>query len=177
MEENFKAQNLEVFFTAEEIAGRVKELADSISKDYAGKKLTVVGVLNGSFIFMADLVREISIPVCCDFLSLSSYGSGTKSSGKINMNMDLKNPVEGKHVLLIEDIVDSGLTLEFLQNHFKKKKAASVRFCSLIKKVDAAKKSLEIDYLGFPIKGDDFLVGYGLDHDENNRALPFIAKK
>jgi hypoxanthine phosphoribosyltransferase len=156
------------------IQQKVRELARKISGDYAGHTPLLVGVLKGAWVFMADLVRQISIPITCDFLGVSSYGASTVSSGVVKIVADLKKPVEGKQVLLIEDIVDSGLTLNFLIENMQLRCARSVKVCALLDKPARHRVDVKIDYLGFTVP-DRFLVGYGIDYAERYRNLPYIG--
>ncbi|MBK6684848.1 MAG: hypoxanthine phosphoribosyltransferase [Deltaproteobacteria bacterium] len=163
-----------VMLSTEIIQKRVVEMATLIRQDYAGQELTVVGVLKGSFIFMADLVREIDLPLRCDFLGLSSYGSATESSGVVAITKDLDGPVDGRHVLVIEDIIDTGLTMAYLLQNLATRRPASVKIASLLSKPARRQIEVKIDYLGFTIE-DRFVVGYGLDFDGQYRNLPFIG--
>lgn len=166
----------EVLLTEEQIAERVRELGSKISDDYKDKELVLVGILKGSFIFLADLIRCISIPLSVDFVAIASYGASTKSSGIVRVLKDLDDSVEGKHVLLVEDIVDTGLTLKLsnIVDNLHAKKAASVRICSLLDKPNRRKVDVEVDYTGFVIP-DRFVVGYGLDLGGLYRNLPYIG--
>lgn len=161
-------------FTADAIATRVRELGAQITAEYAGQEVTVLGVLNGSFIFMADLVRAIELPLRCDFLGLSSYGSATESSGVVAITKDLSGPVEGRHVLVVEDIIDTGLTMAYLLQNLRTRRPASVKIVSLLSKPARRQVEVAIDYLGFTIE-DRFVVGYGLDYDGKSRNLPYIG--
>lgn len=163
-----------VMLSAEAIAQRVRELGAQITKDYEGQELSVVGVLNGSFIFMADLVRSIELPIRCDFLGLSSYGSATESSGVVAITKDLSGPIDGRHLLIVEDIIDTGLTMAYLLQNLATRKPASVKIVSLLSKPARRQVDVAIDYLGFTIE-DRFVVGYGLDYDGRHRNLPFIG--
>lgn len=158
----------------EAIGARVAELAAQISGDYAGKELIAVSILKGSFIFAADLVRKLTVPVRCDFMSLSSYGDSRESSGIVRLAMDLSENIEGKHVLIIEDIIDTGLTLFHLRDLLKARAPESVRFCTLLDKPSRREADIHPDYCGFSID-DHFVVGYGLDCGGNHRCLPFVA--
>jgi hypoxanthine phosphoribosyltransferase len=160
--------------SAEAVANRVREMGAQIRADYAGKDLTVVGVLKGSFIFMADLVRAIDLPLSCDFLGLSSYGSATESSGVVAITKDLGDPIDHKDVLIIEDIIDTGLTMAYLLENLKTRHPASVKIASLLSKPARRQVEVHIDYLGFTIE-DRFVVGYGLDYAGLYRNLPFIG--
>ncbi|MDO8885914.1 hypoxanthine phosphoribosyltransferase [Candidatus Oleimmundimicrobium sp.] len=156
-----------------EIKKRVKELGESISKDYQGKELVLVGILRGAIIFLADLAREINVPMKVDFMAVSSYGSSTKTSGVVRILKDLDDDIRGKDVLIVEDIVDTGLTLKYLLKNLKSRKPASLKVCSLLKKENKQQISLDIDYCGFKVP-DNFIVGYGLDWDEKYRNLSCI---
>lgn len=164
----------EVMLSAETIQARVVEMGAQITRDLRGQNLTVVGVLRGSFIFMADLVRAIDLPLSCDFLGLSSYGASTKSSGVVQITKDLGDPVEGRHILVIEDIIDTGLTMAYLLENLATRKPASVQIASLLSKPARRQVEVDIDYLGFTIE-DRFVVGYGLDYAGEYRNLPFIG--
>ena len=164
----------DVFISAEKISLRVKELAEKISADYKGEKLTVICVLKGSFIFCADLVRHINIPVEVEFVQVSSYGSERVSSGEIDFKLPLKNSIEGKNVIVVEDIVDTGNTLDFLLKYFAEKKPKTLKLTSLLFKPVKLQKEVKIDYLGFEIE-DKYVIGYGLDDNEMYRELPYIG--
>lgn len=163
-----------VMLSQEQLATRVRELGAEITAAYAGKEVTVVGVLSGSFIFMADLVRHIELPIRCDFLGLSSYGSATESSGVVAITKDLSGPVEGRHILVVEDIVDTGLTMAYLLKNLATRKPASVRIVSLLSKPARRQVDVTIDFLGFTIE-DRFVVGYGLDFDGRYRNVPYLG--
>ncbi|MHC1566792.1 MAG: hypoxanthine phosphoribosyltransferase [Candidatus Syntropharchaeia archaeon] len=157
----------------EEIQKKVKELGKRISKDYSGKDLVVIGILKGSWIFMADLIREITIPVKCDFLKVSSY-VGSKSSGKVNIIADIGLSIERKDVLLIEDIVDTGITIKSIRDMLLLRKPSSLKICSLLDKPSRRVVEIHPDYIGFEIP-DRFVVGYGLDYNERFRNLRYIG--
>lgn len=161
------------FISEAKIKGRVKELAAMINKDYAGQEVIIVGVLNGSFIFCADLFRQLTIPCQIEFVSVSSY-EGTESSGEVSFRLDVKQSLVGKNVILVEDIVDTGLTISFLLKHMKLKNLKSLKLCSLLLKRARLKVEVPIDYLGFDIE-DKFVIGYGLDFDGRYRELPYIG--
>jgi hypoxanthine phosphoribosyltransferase len=167
-------KDIKDFLSSDKIKNRIKEIAAQINADYAGEELTVVGVLNGSFIFTADLVRQLNVPVNIEFMSASSYGEGTTSSGVVKINLDLKTNIEGKNVLLVEDIVDTGLTITNLIDVLKTRKPKSLKLCSLLYKPARIKHKVKIDYLAFEIP-DNFVVGYGLDFAGKYRELPFIG--
>ncbi len=167
---------LEILISEADIERRVGELARDISRDYAAdKELVLVGVLKGAFVFLADLSRKLSIPRRVEFMALSSYEKGSVASDSVRLVMDLRENIEGKHVLIVEDIVDTGRTLHFLVELLSTRKPKSIKTCALVRKPDRAEVDAEIDYLGFEIP-DVWVVGYGLDYDEQNRTLPYIAK-
>ena len=167
-------RQLKVLYTKEEIAERVARLAQQISTDYQGKCPLLVGILKGSFVFMADLIRLLQIPVEIDFISLSSYGSAKVTSGKVKVVQGLRFPVKGRDVLVIEDIVDTGLTVGFFMDYLRKKKPLSLKLCALFDKPSRRQTPISIDYIGFTVP-DKFLVGYGLDHNERFRHLPDLC--
>ena len=163
-----------ILITKEEIAEKVAELADRISRDYNGKELVLAGVLKGGFVILADLMREISIPLDMDLIAVSSYGSDVHSSGVVKLIKDMDVSVEGKHVLIVEDIIDTGLTLSYLVENFKTRHPLSVKVFAFLNKPDRRKVKLDVDYTGFIIP-DEFVVGYGLDYDNKYRQLPDIC--
>jgi hypoxanthine phosphoribosyltransferase len=158
----------------EEIAKRVKELGKQLTEEYKGKDLMVVGILKGCMLFLSDLVRAIDLPLTMDFMVVSSYGTSTKSSGVVRIIKDLEREIEGKDVLIIEDIVDTGLTLSYLMENLKTRNPNSVKVCSLLDKPERRKVQVDIEYVGFQIP-DEFVVGYGLDYAEIYRNLPFVC--
>ncbi|MGC4090634.1 MAG: hypoxanthine phosphoribosyltransferase [Polyangiaceae bacterium] len=160
--------------TESQIAERVAELGRAISAEYADKELVLVCVLKGSFVFAADLVRRIESPLRIEFFGVKSYGAQTSSSGVVQITLDLAHPIEGKHVLIVEDIVDTGLTLSYLSEQLRARGPASVKVCALLHKPARMKREVSIDYLGFTID-DVFVVGYGLDYAERHRNLPYIG--
>ena len=164
----------EILFSEEQLKERVAQIAAQIDRDYAGKELMLVSVLRGSFIFMADLVRAITVPCRVDFMAVSSYGSGTVSSGQVQITKDLSEDITGRHLLVVEDILDSGNTLSYLLEVLRARKPASIRLCTLLDKPERRVKSVQLDYTGFTIP-DAFVVGYGLDYDEYYRNLPYIG--
>jgi len=157
----------------EEILQKVRKIARDITAEYQNREPVLVGVLNGAFIFFADLVREISIPLKIDFVRLASYGSKNMSSGQIALTKDIELSIKEKSVIIVEDIIDSGLTLSHLVKHIKEREPESVKVCALINKLERREKEVRIDYWGFEIK-KGFVVGYGLDYDEQFRHLPYI---
>ena len=162
-----------LIISREAIATRIKELAAQISRDYADKNPLLVGILKGAFIFMADLARALDFPVEVDFVRLRSYGADTQTSGEVHITKDVETPIEDRHVVVVEDIVDAGLTLDFLLGHLVSYNPASLKVCCLIDKQERRQVEVPLDYVGFTIaKG--FLVGYGLDCGENSRTLPDI---
>ena len=164
-----------VLYTEEELKQRVAQLGAQITKDYAGKEnILLVSVLRGSYIFMADLSRAIDLPCIIDFMSVSSYGSGTESSGQVEIKKDISLNLEGYHVIIVEDILDSGNTLYYLMDMPRLRQAASIRICTLLDKPERRKKPVTADYSGFTVP-DAFVVGYGLDYDQKYRNLPYIG--
>jgi hypoxanthine phosphoribosyltransferase len=164
---------LNPLFSQEQIASIVKHLADRISKEYQGRELVLVCVLKGAFMFLSDLIRHLQIPVQVDFVRLASYGSGMKTSGKIEITKDIEIALEKKDVLIIEDIIDSGLTLQFLKDRLARRKPRSIKICALLDKKTRREVEMEADYLGTEVD-DIFIVGYGIDFNENYRHLPEI---
>ena len=162
-----------VLISREDIAQKVNEMALAISEEYNGKNLLIVGILKGAMIFMADLVRAISIDVQFDFMAVSSYGSSSKSTGVVRIIKDLDQNIQGRHILVVEDIVDTGLTLNYLLDILKAREPASVRICALLDKPSRREVNVPVDYNGFSIP-DEFVVGYGLDYNEMYRNLPEI---
>ncbi len=165
---------LRVLFHRQEIEATVRRLASEISQDYRHKNPLLLGILRGSFVFLADLIRHLDFPLEVDFIGLSSYGSSTQTSGKIKVVKKLETPVRDRHVLIVEDIVDSGLTTTFLLDYLQKQKSASVKICALSDKPSRRKVPVNIDYLGFTVP-NKFLVGYGLDANQKFRNLPDIC--
>ena len=163
-----------VLLSEKQLAKRIEEIGAQITADYAGKEILMIGVLRGAVIFMADLARSIKVPVAIDFMAVSSYGAGTTSSGVVRILKDLDENVEGKHILVVEDIIDSGLTLNYLLDNLKSRKPASIKLCTLLNKPERRKVDVKIDYNGFDVP-DYFVIGYGLDYAEKYRNLPFIG--
>jgi hypoxanthine phosphoribosyltransferase len=168
------ADRLVPLFSAEQIGARVRELGAEIARDYAGHNLVLVCVLKGSFVFASDLARSIDMPLRVDFLGVRSYGEGTESSGVVQITQDLSRPIEHEDVLLVEDIVDTGLTIAHLKDLLHTRAPSSVKVCALLHKPARARVAVAIDYLGFTIE-DRFVVGYGLDIGERYRNLPYIG--
>ena len=163
-----------VLFTEQELKDRVAEIAARIDRDYAGKEPMLISVLRGSFIFMADLARAITLPCTVDFMAVSSYGSGTTSSGQVKITKDLSESIEGRDIIVVEDILDSGNTLSYLFQLLQARHPASVRLCTLLDKPSRRTKPITADYTGFTVD-DLFVVGYGLDYAEKYRNLPYIG--
>ena len=161
-------------FSAPRIKTRVQELAKQISADYQNSELTIVGILKGSFVFVADLCRELTLPCRLEWISIASYGEQTQSSGVVRMTGDLTQPIDGKHVLVVEDIVDTGLTLSYLLESLRLRKPHTLRVCALLDKPVRRRVLVPLDYSGFSI-ADEFVVGYGLDYAGQYRNLPFIG--
>lgn len=174
MSSEFSNPNLEILFSHERIQQRIKELGAEITRDYAGRNPLLIGVLKGACFFLSDLLRNIDTRLSIEFMAISSYGSSTRTSGEVRIMKDLDVPVEGRDILVVEDIVDTGLTLTYLLDNLKSRGAASVKLAALLDKYDRREKEVPIDYLGFQIP-DHFVVGYGLDYAERYRNLPFIA--
>ena len=164
----------ETLFTREQIAQRVKELGAEITKDFAGEEILLVGILKGSVLFMADLMREIDLDVQIDFMIVSSYGNATKTSGEVQIRKDLDTSIEGKNVLIVEDIIDSGLTLSYLKKQLQGRHPKSLKICSFLDKPSRRKVELKGDYIGFEVE-DKYIVGYGLDAAQRLRQLPEIT--
>jgi len=166
--------HVESFLSEEKVDNRIKEMGEQISRDYAGKKVHLICVLKGGSFFMCELAKRITIPVTLDFMSVSSYGGGTESSGVIRIVKDLDESLEGKDVIIVEDIIDSGRTLKHLMKLLESRKPASLRLCTLLDKPDRRVVDVNVDYTGFAIP-DEFVVGYGLDYDQMYRNLPYIG--
>ena len=156
------------------LQGRIAEIAQEISQDYRGKEITAVCILKGSFIFFSDLIRRLDLPMTCEFLGVSSYGNKMVSSGEVKVTLDINEPLENKHVIVFEDIIDSGLTLSYIMNSLRARKPASLKSCALLMKPDSLKIEIEADYLGFKI-GNEFVVGYGIDYAGRFRGLPYVG--
>jgi hypoxanthine phosphoribosyltransferase len=164
---------LKILISRDEIANAVGRLASEIERDYQGKQPLLIGVLKGAFVFMADLIRQLNLPLELEFVRLSSYGAAKESSGRVRVVQELKTPIKGRDILVIEDIVDTGTTISFLLDYLIKKKPASLKLCVLTDKPSRRRVPVSIDYLGFTVP-DKFVVGYGLDFDERFRYLPEI---
>ena len=163
-----------VMLSEKEIADKIAELGAQISSDYAGKNLLLVSVLKGSVVFMSDLMRAITIPMRIDFMSVSSYGSGVKTTGVVKILKDLDHPIEGYDLLIVEDILDSGVTLSYLTGILKSRNPKSMKLVTLLDKPERRQVEVKADYIGFKIP-DEFVVGYGLDYDEQYRNLPYVG--
>lgn len=168
------AETIEVMFSEKEVSDRIKALGKQISEDYKGKQLHLICVLKGGVFFLCELAKHISVPVSFDFMSVSSYGDATVSSGEVKIGKDLDEPLEGRDVLVVEDIIDSGRTLSYLLDMLMKRKPASMKLCTLLDKPDRRVKEVQVDYTGFVIP-DAFIVGYGLDYAQKYRNLPYIG--
>lgn len=164
----------EIYFTEQQLIDKVAELGARITADYAGKEPLIVSVLKGSYVFMADLTRKIDIPCNVEFMVVSSYGKGTKTSGEVQIIKDIEQPIDGRDLLIVEDILDSGVTLHYLMQILTARGANSIRLCTLLSKPSRRKVDVPVDYLGFEIP-DEFVVGYGLDYAEKYRNLPYIG--
>ena len=164
----------EILVQPDELSHRVQELAEEISRDYEGRELLLVGVLKGAVFFLSDLMRELRVPCEVDFMAVSSYGSSTESSGVVRILKDLDTPIDGRDVLVVEDIVDSGLTLKYLLRTLGARNPSSLEVCALLEKPERRKVDLDIRYTGFEIP-NRFVIGYGLDHGEQFRNLPYVA--
>ncbi|WP_160690164.1 hypoxanthine phosphoribosyltransferase [Clostridium sp. C2-6-12] len=164
----------EILFSEEVLSKRIKELANEISTDYKGKDLLVVGILKGSVVFAAELIKNISTPCEIDFMAVSSYGNSTETSGIVRILKDLDNSIEGKDILIVEDIVDTGVTLAYLLKYLKARKANSIEIVALLNKPARRTSDLDVKYIGFEVP-DGFIVGYGIDYAEKYRNLPFIG--
>jgi len=169
-----KKSNIQTLIPEVKLQTRIKEMAQEICQDYEGKEITAICVLKGSFVFFADIIREIDLPLTCEFLGLSSYGSAKVSSGEVKVTLDVNAPLEGRHVIVFEDIVDSGLTLDYIRRTLTARNPASLSMCSLLFKPDCVKREVQLDYTGFKIE-DRFVVGYGVDYAGRFRGLPYIG--
>ena len=169
------ADKIRVLLTEEEVDRRIGKIAEQISKDYAGQEVHLICILKGGVFFTCELAKRLTVPVTMDFMSVSSYGGGTESSGIVKLVKDLDESLEGKNVLIVEDIIDSGRTLAYLIDVLKQRKPAQIRLCTLLDKPERrVKKQVKVDYVCFTIP-DEFVVGYGLDYDQKYRNLPYIA--
>jgi hypoxanthine phosphoribosyltransferase len=164
----------EVLITEDEIRARAAEIGRKISDDFAGEEVLVVGILKGAFMWMCDIIKYISSPVFVDFMAVSSYGASTESSGVVRILKDLDNAIDGRNVIIVEDIVDSGVTLNYLREHLRARGPKSLRICTLLDKPAGRRVDIDVDYTGFKVD-DVFIVGYGLDVDQRYRNLPYIT--
>ncbi|NBI62017.1 hypoxanthine phosphoribosyltransferase [Clostridiales bacterium] len=163
-----------IMITGEQIQQRAKEIGLQIAEDYQGEQIVLVGILRGAVLWMGDIMRNTDLDMIIDFMAASSYGASTKTSGVVKINKDLDTDVEGKHVIIVEDIVDSGITLSKLKEYLESKNTKSVRICTLLDKPAGRKTDVKVDYIGFEVE-DKFIVGYGLDFDQKYRNLPYIS--
>lgn len=163
-----------ILFDEYTLANTVERLGTQISRDYQGQELLVICILKGASVFMADLIRKIDLPIQIDFMAVSSYGHSTQSSGVVKINKDLDTDIENRHILIVEDIIDSGLTLKYLSENLQSRRPKSLKICTLLDKPERRKTHLNIDYTGFEIP-DVFIVGYGIDYAEHYRNLPYIG--
>ena len=168
------AERIRVLLSEEEVDKRIREIAGKINRDYAGRAVHLICILKGGVFFTCELAKRLTVPVSLDFMSVSSYGSGTESSGVVRIVKDLDQPLEGKEVLIVEDIIDSGRTLSYLIQILEKRKPRSLKLCTLLDKPERRVKPVTVDYVGFNIP-DEFVVGYGLDYDQKYRNLPYIG--
>ncbi len=168
------SDRISVLYTEEEINDRIKKMGEQISKDYEGRSVHLVAILKGATFFACELAKRITVPVTLDFMSVSSYGNSTESSGVVKINKDLDEPIDGRDVLVVEDIVDTGNTLSYLLDNLQKRGSSSVKLCTLLNKPERRLKDVHVDYTGFVIP-DEFVVGFGLDYAQNYRNLPYIG--
>lgn len=168
------AEHIRIFLTEEEVDRKIQEMGEQISRDYAGKQVHLICILKGGSFFMCELAKRITVPVSLDFMSVSSYGGDTKSSGVVKIVKDLDDAIQGKDVIVVEDIIDSGRTLSYLMEMLENRNPASLKLCTLLDKPDRRVVDVDVDYTGFSIP-DEFVVGYGLDYDQKYRNLPYIG--
>lgn len=167
-------ETIRVLIPEDKVDERIAQLGEQISQDYAGKQVHLIGILKGSIFFICELAKRITVPVTMDFMSVSSYGAGTKSSGVVKLIKDLDEPINGKDVLIVEDIIDSGRTLNYLLKNLSSRQPSSIRLCTMLDKPERREVEVEVDYQGFRIP-DEFVIGYGLDYDQRYRNLPYIG--
>lgn len=172
---NAKNLDLKTYISEEQLQQKIKSIGEDLTKKLQGKKVVAVCVLKGSFLFYSDLIRQINADITCEFFGVSSYHGGTTSSGEVKVTLDLANPIEGQHVVLVEDIVDTGLTMNYLIKSLESRKPASITTVALLEKPEALKVPCKLDYVGFKIT-NEFVVGYGLDYQGYYRNLPYIAQ-
>lgn len=170
----FYEQQIEVYLSAEKIQARVAEMGAQITQDYRGKELTLIGIMKGSIFFLTDLARHVDLPMTMELMGVSSYQGGTETTGEVRITSDLSKPMHGRHLLIVEDIIDTGLTMQFLLENLSARHPASVKVATLLEKPSRAKVQVPIDYKGFVIE-DRFVVGYGLDYGEKYRNLSFVG--
>ena len=163
-----------ILITEEQIREKAAEIGRQISEDYAGEEIVMVGILRGAVPWMADVMKRVTLDMTIDFMACSSYGAATKTSGVVKINKDLDTDIEGKHVIIMEDIVDSGVTLNYLEGYLRSRGAASIKLCALLDKPEGRRVDIKADYVGFTVD-DRFIVGYGLDYDQKYRNLPYIT--
>lgn len=163
-----------VMITQEQINKRAAEIGKQIEADYKGQSVVLVGILRGAVVWMADIMKNVNLDMRIDFMAVSSYGASTKSSGIVKINKDLDTDIEGKNIIIVEDIVDSGITLNYLKGYMENREAKSVRICTLLDKPEGRRVDIDVDYIGFTVD-DKFIVGYGLDYDQKYRNLPYIS--
>lgn len=163
-----------IIITQEQINARAAEIAEQIEADFDGEEIVLVGILRGAVLWMGDIMKHVKLDMIIDFMAVSSYGSSTKSSGIVKINKDLDTDIEGKNVIIVEDIVDSGTTLSYLKGYFENRDARTVKICTLLDKPDGRRVEIDVDYIGFTVE-DRFIVGYGLDYDQKYRNLPYIT--
>ncbi len=174
MSEENTSKSPKVLIPEVKLQARIQELAQEINHDFRGKEVTAICVLKGSFVFFSDLIRRLDLPVICEFLGVSSYGNRMVSSGEVKVTLDINEPLENRHVLIVEDIVDSGLTLAYIMSMLRARRPATLKTCALLTKPECLKAEVEVDYLGFKI-GKEFVVGYGVDYAGKYRGLPYIG--
>ena len=167
-------ESVRILIPEDKVDERIAQLGEQISQDYAGRQVHLIGSLKGSIFFICELAKRITVPVTMDFMSVSSYGAGTKSSGVVKLIKDLDEPINGKDVLIVEDIIDSGRTLNYLLKNLSSRQPASIRLCTMLDKPERREVEVEVDYMGFRIP-DEFVIGYGLDYDQRYRNLPYIG--
>lgn len=170
----FYERDVDVMIDSAKLQARISELGQQITREYQGKDLTLIGIMKGSVFFLTDLAKAIDLPVTMELMGVSSYHGGTETTGEVRISFDVTKPLNGKHVLIVEDIIDTGLTMKFLLENFAARHPASVKVCTLLEKPARAKTKVQIDFKGFVIE-DKFVVGYGLDYGEKYRNLPFIG--
>ena len=167
-------ENISVMISEDRVEQRIRQISEQISQDYAGKRLKLICILKGSVFFTCELAKRITIPVTLDFMQVSSYGAGTRSSGVVRILKDLDEPIEGEDVMVVEDVIDSGNTLHYLMRILSERSPASLKLCTLLDKPSRREKNVKVDYTGFEIP-DEFVVGYGLDYAQKYRNLPFVG--